>query len=241
MRSKIPLVDHAATTPDRPPVVRLEDIRDDGIYTVTWKEGHTTTTVVSNEKFQILADLAIEAYCDRYLRESVLTCASALDAYLDFHVEVQLRAQGQSAVNIAALLKSISRQAERRLGAFLALETAAGRAPEYIQQPMVELRNSIVHKGYIPTDDETLGFLDHLLAFMVERYRLLYAEHQKLVMTMFFDRMAKLPKPTTPGRGHATLSLQTVITALAFRNDAKTATLPGYIAWWRKRKAMQPY
>lgn len=60
-------------------------------------------------------------------------------------------------------------------------------------------------------------------------------------MKLFFERMAKLPKPTTPGRGHATLSMQIVITALAFKNDDKTSTLPTYIAWWRKRKATQPY
>lgn len=241
MRSKIPLFDHAAAVPGRPPVMRLEDIRDDGIYTITWREGHTTTTVVSNEKFEILADLAIEAYCDRYHREAVLTCASALDAYLDFHVEILLRAQGQTAENIATLLKSISRQAERRLGAFLAIETASGRSPVYIEQPMVELRNAIVHKGYIPTENEALACLDHVIAFIVERYGWLYAQHQAIIMNLFFDRMAKLPAPTTPGRGHSTLSLQTVVTALAFKNSADTSTLAHYIAWWKKRKATCPY
>lgn len=241
MRSKIPLFDHPPAIPGQPPVMRLEDVRDDGIYTVIWKKGHTTTTIVANEKFQILADLAIEAFCDRYYREAVLTCASALDAYMDFHVEVQMRSQDRSAEMVAALLKHTSRQAERRLGAFLAIEATAGNSPAYIGQTMLELRNSIVHKGYIPTEEETLAYLDHVIAFIVARYAQLYSKHHALTTKLFFERISTFPKPTTPGRSHSTLSMQTVITALAFKNSPKEATLAGYIAWWRKRKATLPY
>lgn len=81
MRSKIPLFDHGDPKTEQPTVMRLADIRDDGIYTVTWRDGRTATTIITNEKFEILTDLAVEAYCDRYFREAVLTCASALDAY----------------------------------------------------------------------------------------------------------------------------------------------------------------
>ncbi len=137
--------------------MRLADIRDDGIYTVTWRDGRTATTIITNEKFEILTDLAVEAYCDRYFREAVLTCASALDAYLDFHVEVVLRTQGHPREIIAALLKSTAKQAERRLGAFLAIEAASGQQPDYIKASMVELRNSIVHKGYLASEDEAFG------------------------------------------------------------------------------------
>ncbi len=241
MRSKIPLFDHPPAIPGQPPVMRLEDIRDDGIYTVTWKEGHTTTTIVANEKFQILADLAIEAFCDRYYREAVLTCASALDAYMDFHIEVMLRSRETTADTAAAVLKLTSRQAERRLGAFLTVEAAAGNFPTHIEQTMVELRNSIVHKGYIPTEGETLEYLDHVIAFIVARYAHLYSKHQALTMKLFFERISTLPKPTTPGRGHATLSMQTVITALAFKNSPEVVSLADYITWWKKRKATLSY
>ena len=71
-----------------------------------------------------------------------MTCASALDAYADFHIEVTLRSAGVKKPNIDALLRLTSKQAERRMGAFLAVEAAIrNKQPEWIDKGMIELRN----------------------------------------------------------------------------------------------------
>jgi hypothetical protein len=172
-----------------------------------------------------------------YHREAILTCASALDAYLDFHVAVLMRSTASKKEDVDALLKFISKQAERRLGAFLAAETAISKQqPGYIRQPMIELRNNIVHKGYIPTQDEAFGYLQHVLDFIVARYAALHHQHSDTIHKIFFERVAALPPPSTPNHSHPTMAWITVIDFLTFRKAGDQSTLTIYLDKIREKK-----
>ena len=222
---------------NREPSVRHVDLRDDGIYTVEWDKSRSTTTILNNPKFSLLAEMSVEAFCDSYYGEALLTCASALDAYFDFHIEVLNRAAGAQKEDVETLLKLTSKQAERRLGAFLAVEVSLGkRQPIYIKNSMVELRNKVVHQGYLPSRDEALGYIQHITDFIVPRFADLHAVHGKTISKLFFEKAAKLPPSTNSKFSHSTLHWIMVVETLAFPQPGRANDLNSYIEEVAKRK-----
>ncbi len=241
MRSRIQVYDMMSKLPNEPYKVQEVEIRDDGVYTVEWENGRSTTTILSNPKCSLLAQMSVEAFCDGYYGEALLTCASALDAYLDFHIEVLNRASGAPTVDVEALLKFTSKQAERRLGAFLAVELSiAKKQPTYIKNSMVELRNKVVHQGYLASRDEALGYIQHVIDFIIPRYAEVHKQHQKIISELFFEKARKLSPPTTPKFSHGSLHWVMVFETLAFPQTGRVKDLNGYIEEVAKRKEQSP-
>lgn len=231
MRSKFPVTDPLAPSEGRPVVIHYTDYRDDGVYRTTWPDGHTTTTVLQNPKFSVLMEFSIEAYCDQYYREALLSCASSLDSYLDYHIEILVRAKGCDHENALAMMKLAAKQAERRLGMFFAVEVSIrGCRPEYISQRMIELRNDVVHKGYIPEQKQVLCYLQGVVDFITPRYRALHDQHRKTISELFFKRMNSLPPPETPTLSHVTHWWAAAIEQLTFKSPGHATSLNDYIA-----------
>lgn len=84
---------------------------------------------------------------------------------------------------VAEAWKALSRQSERQLGAYISASLLLFKeCPSLPNNKQIEFRNSVIHKGYIPTVDEAANFGDHVMALIngdLERLRRVAPESLK--------------------------------------------------------------
>lgn len=69
------------------------EVRSNGLYHFTCDRGHANKTVVLNERFEILFDLALHAMIDGYCREAVSSAAASLERFYQLSEHVLIRAK----------------------------------------------------------------------------------------------------------------------------------------------------
>jgi hypothetical protein len=127
------------------------ELRDDGRYEFTCKRGHTTVTVVQQQKFEILFDLGAYAILDGYYREAVASFTSSLERFYEFFIKAYLLDGGIDKSVFDEAWKNVSQQSERQLGAFIFLYCQAfSEEPSLPRQKYIKFRNEVMHKGKIP-------------------------------------------------------------------------------------------
>jgi hypothetical protein len=137
----------------------LFDIPESGLIEATCNQGHRSAIVIQQSKFEILAQMGVNAVANGSYRDAVLSLATSLERLYEFFIEAVCRKQGVSLDTFAVTWKQMSSQSERQLGAFLTaylLET--GETPKLLARTPVEFRNSVVHKGRFPTSEEATDF-----------------------------------------------------------------------------------
>lgn len=150
------------------------EIRDDGLYESTCTKGHTTLTVIQEQKFEVLFDFGAMALIDGYPREAVTSIAASLERFYEFYVTVTCLKYDMNIADFKAAWKHIAAQSERQFGAYIFsyLIDHQGEKPPVIDinKPALgglskgntlnwkEFRNAVVHKGYIPSISETLAY-----------------------------------------------------------------------------------
>ena len=160
------------------------EMRDDGLYTVACSRGHTSITAIQQQKFEILFDLGAMALLDGYPREAVSSIASSLERFYEYYIQVICLQHGIAHESFLEAWKSLSRQSERQLGAFLFLYLLENKKP---LNPLIldakpksesgppgitwtEFRNNVIHKGYLPSSEEVIVYGNLVYQFI---YRLI--------------------------------------------------------------------
>ena len=99
------------------------------------------------------------AIIDGYHREAVANFAGALEKFFEFYVHFVLLKFCTKPEVFQDMWKLLGNYSERQLGAFfLAYALDTGEDPPYVGRKPVEFRNRVVHKGYIPTREETIEY-----------------------------------------------------------------------------------
>jgi len=143
--------------------VNLE-ITDDGIYKFRCNFGHSTIAFLQQPKFEILFELGAMALLDGYQREAISSFASSLERFYEFFIEVILSSKGISPEEYLKTWKLVSNQSERQLGAFYFLYLNEFKElPPSLNQNQVNFRNKVIHKGYIPTYEESFSYASSVL------------------------------------------------------------------------------
>ncbi len=192
---------------------KMVRIPDDGVIEVKCDHGHRTFTIIQQEKFEILSEMAIRAIVDGYYRDAVASFAGALERLYEFFIRVASRKHGIDASVVALAWKQISNQSERQLGAFIGLYLVeTGQPPNLLSQKQTSFRNTVIHQGTFPEQDETLQFGQAVLECAVPILRLLKSENystivQTLVMESIQDRSKRAWKEglRTSTQGMSTL------------------------------------
>lgn len=137
-------------------VIRLPD---DGVIEAICPQGHRTFTIIQQVKFELLSDMAVKAIVDGYYRDAIASFTAALERLYEFFIEVVCRKMGAEREAFDSSWKSLAKQSERQLGAFIAaflIETRT--APKLLPRPQTELRNDVIHKGKFPNREEAICF-----------------------------------------------------------------------------------
>lgn len=147
-----------------PPYPKYVELRDDGRYEFTCEKGHTTVTVLQEQKFEVLFDLGAYAILDGYYREAVASFTSSLERFYEFFIKAALFQDGLEESAITESWKMVSSQSERQLGAFVFLYLKCfSESPPLLRQKQIKFRNEVVHKGKIPSREEAIGYGQEVL------------------------------------------------------------------------------
>lgn len=148
------------TAAGEPIMTPFEEVNNTGIYEVNCSKGHKSQTIIINIDFEILFEYGINAIADGYYREAISSITSSMERYFEFFIKTILRASQIEFATIDKVWRNVSNQSERQLGAYVMLYTQTfGEEPLLLSSNKeVPFRNSVIHKGYIPTKVEATDF-----------------------------------------------------------------------------------
>ncbi len=149
--------------------IRTEiDINNNGIYELNCINSHNNTYYVENDKYQILFDLGILAANDSFYRESVSSFAASLERFYEYCIMVMLISRETDISDINKTWKHVSKMSERQIGAFYILYLSTfNDVPIVFDNKMIQFRNAVIHKGYIPTKEEVLKYANEVYSYIV--------------------------------------------------------------------------
>lgn len=136
----------------------LLEFSDNGRYEVICPRGHTTLTVLQQQKFEILFEIGLYAVLDGYYREAVSAFAASLERFYEYAVRVLMHEASSSDTLFQAYKGNIG-LSERQLGAYAALWTLRWKEPAtLLSSNRSKFRNDVIHKGAIPRREQAVEF-----------------------------------------------------------------------------------
>jgi len=155
------------------------ELRDDNTYQIKCDHGHESIILFESHKFELLYEMGIYAMIDGYFREAVSNFAASIERFHEFSIEVFIQSLfGENNKKFNSCIqdrtaqydiawKNISNQSERQLGAYIMLYLSVFHsAPELIKKKHIEFRNKVIHKGYFPTEKETLNYAMDMFSYL---------------------------------------------------------------------------
>lgn len=167
MRTKAPC---AVCMHQKPPVISMQNgqVADSGLVIVRCPEGHESAVIYQERKHMLLLRSAGFAFLDGHSRESVSSIAAALERCYEFFLRVVCRKRGLKSDVLAETWKIVAKQSERQFGAFCFLYALEMGKPFVLPRRIPEFRNSVIHRGYIPRDEEVIEYGDQVFQVIQE-------------------------------------------------------------------------
>lgn len=135
----------------------LLEIGNENLHQVKCDKGHESFLVITQHKHEVLFEVGSYAIVDGYYREAISSFSASLERYYEFFIKVL--SVGLSSSEFQKVWKQVASQSERQLGGYLFIYLNVFRtSPEILSQPLVKLRNSVIHKGHIPNRAEAVKF-----------------------------------------------------------------------------------
>lgn len=144
---------------------------DDGIAYIECSTGHKSAFLLQSLKFEILLESGATALIEGFTLEASASFATALERFYEFAVRVMCLASNLSNETYKEMFSEMSRQSERQLGAFLALYATQFAKAYSPNKKIGEFRNSVIHKGLIPTPEKAKEFASWVYAEIFKLYK----------------------------------------------------------------------
>ncbi|TQP95438.1 hypothetical protein FLL78_18950 [Vibrio cholerae] len=167
---------------------KLVSVTDSRAYPLECKFGHQTIVFLSDFKFQILFEIGLHAIKDGYYREAVSSFSAALERFYEhFTKTVLFRKEGADYLD--KCWKLVSNQSERQLGAFIFLYLSeVGELPTILKSEDSGFRNSVIHKGKIPTKQEAITFGQKVSDLIMPKFEILLDNYWDQSLDMLFSQ-----------------------------------------------------
>ena len=190
-------------------------------------QGHRTYTIAQELKFEILFEIGANALLDGYYREAVASMTTSLERFYEFYIQVIARKNKIDEAYIKKSWNIMSARSEMQSGAFLALYLMETRKIDdsFIEEKKLTangkvlsfkaFRNNVIHKGYIPTEDEAYIYGDYIYKFIwqiIEELKKTAEEPMRIAITQrlseLHQRHPDIKKSTSCNRTIVSLSLK---------------------------------
>ena len=223
---------------ETPPYPSYVELRNDGRYEFICSQGHKTITILQQQKFEVLYEIGAYALIDGYYRESIASFTSALERFYEFFLLVKSLQNKIDTHIFNSAWKLISSQSERQLGAFIFSYTEQfSKQPTLLSQNNIAFRNSVIHKGTIPTKNEALDYGQAILNVVTPLLRETLAAFPDGVQQSIFKHLQEC-RGEEGGFPISTMSMPTILSidqtgsALEIKN---LETELDNLKWWRQR------
>lgn len=179
---------------------RYTELTENNIIDFDCRSNHSSVTVIENQKFDLLFESGIKALTDSYNRESVSSTAASLERFYEFFIYIILKNSSINDEIVKNAWKKVSSQSERQLGAFIFLFTLKFQTtPPLLNNKMVQFRNTVIHKGYFPSKEESLEFITNVsevIELVFRRVQKEMPESLKNLQAMILNERIQLGQKT---------------------------------------------
>lgn len=142
------------------------EMDDNGVVYLKCDKGHRTAGVFLGRKHQFLFESGCRALLDDYTNEAVSSFSAALERAYEFFIRVTYRKLGLSSTLLDTTWKNVKAQSERQFGAFLLLYPAIASESFELPARIPELRNKVIHRGYIARGEEVLEYAKDIFSII---------------------------------------------------------------------------
>lgn len=199
--------------PNRQVRSRIFSLPDSFALNLTCDNGHATSVVISNFRFELLFKFALSAISDGYYREAISSFSATLERFYEFFLRVLFHKQHGSFENFDAFWNKVKNSSERQIGAFCAiLSFQTGTAGPLLSSNDSALRNAVVHKGKFPSRDEAIEFGQAIADIVLKHSTYLERpEYQESILQYTIYNMSENLKTTELSDSNTTMDLGALI------------------------------
>lgn len=214
------------------------EFRDDGRYELTCSVGHTTITILQQQKFEVLFEIGAYAILDGYYREAVSSFSTSLERFYEFAIRVFLESISKADTLFQDSWKKVASRSERQLGAFIFLWAHHfNEPPALLSNSQIAFRNDVVHKGKIPTRDEAVKYGDAVLGILRPMLAALRCRFPEEVPKVIFYHLRDCRSESDDGRTVSTMSISTIVNLASGNVAQQKKVLSEYLvrlAEWKR-------
>ena len=215
----------------------MVEFRDDGRYESTCSNGHTQTTFLQEQKFELLFDIGANAILDGYYREAVSSFTSSLERFYEFFIKLACAHGEMSDDTYTKCWKSVSNQSERQLGAYIFLwGVHLKNPPLLLKNNDVSFRNSVIHKGKIPTKEEAQSYGTKVYDLIASGLAEIRATSLKDSIMTVVNKHISDTRGDSPPENVAFMSAPTIISLTVSPDDHYNKSLEEHIAALDERR-----
>ena len=202
---------------------------DDGRYEIKCSFGHETTTVLQQQKFEVLFDIGAHAILDGYYREAVSSFTSSLERFYEFALRVLLEKASKSDELFQSCWNKVASQSERQVGAFVFLWASNfGEPPELLSNTQVRFRNDVIHKGKIPTREEATRYGNSVLDVLRPKVLALKERFSEEVSKVTFYHLRDCQAELDSQKCVTTMGVPTLVGLMATEQNK---TIEEHLVW----------
>lgn len=160
---------------------------EERILEFTCSRGHKNVQVIQSQKFEVLLESGANALLAGFTLEASASFSAALERLYEFAFKVLSRACGVENNIYEKMFKVMAKQSERQLGGFLALYLIKFGTPYIPQTSIIEFRNSVIHKGFIPKPEKAKEFCSKVYDEIFEITKKLKSRYSEALQKTLFD------------------------------------------------------
>ncbi|MCQ6282852.1 hypothetical protein [Bacillus sp. EB600] len=155
-------------------------VSEEGVYNFTCYKGHETTAITAYDKYQILFQMAANALLDGYYFEAVGCFIASVERFREWAIKFIWHLNGiDEEISAELWKKQFKNFSERQLGAFSSMFINHFKeAPLIFVDKQNKFRNSVLHKGMIPTKDESYEFGEYVFNYIRTIQKTIYTQYK---------------------------------------------------------------
>jgi hypothetical protein len=174
------------------PITRMP-VNDEGIYAFTCEHGHHHVVILQEQKFEVLYELGARALLDGNPRDCVTAIAASVERFYEFYLNVMALKYAIEPQEFQQTWKLLSAQSERQFGAFVMTYSVSNRrSPVRLENKWAELRNNVIHKGYLPNADEAMGYAERIYNLLCDYLNELKEQEREILRKAVAVHVSKL-------------------------------------------------
>ena len=164
-------------------------IQENDLYHFKCLNGHDNLLEIQAFKFEILFESGLCAIKDKYFLESGLSLTASIERFYEFFIRIVMKANGLTSDIFEKIFKNIANQSERQFGAFVCIYGLIYKEnpPVLLNNKFVEFRNKVVHKGYLPNENEVLEYAKEVFKIIKFYYSKILSENHKYIFDYLFE------------------------------------------------------